>query len=163
KMRVGEIVRLSPEARYPRAPPDARRPRRAVRGATASPRSSGGCASGALGVGWMRRAWLPVVASSALVLVAAPARALDKQGSGARMLVPSELDVITGITSTWNAGPGAIEVGTRVEHDRPADGGGYANVDPSLAQTYVDARVRYLYSLAQLMPELGHALHDGDV
>ena len=44
----------------------------------------------------------------------------------------------------------------RVEHDRPVDRGGFT-------QSYLDARVRYLYSLAKVWPELGRALIDGDI
>ena len=43
----------------------------------------------------------------------------------ARKLVPSELDVITGVTSTWRLGPGAIEGGARIEVDGTLDKGGY--------------------------------------
>jgi hypothetical protein len=83
---------------------------------------------------------------------------------GARFLVPSEFDVITGVTSTWRAGPGAIEMGARVEHDRPLDRGGY-ETPPSVldSQTYVDVRARYLYSVAAVAPKVRDALIDGDV
>ena len=80
----------------------------------------------------------------------------DRTRRGARKLAPTEFDVISGVTSTWGLGPGAIELGTRIEHDRPVDEG-------SFTQTYVDARARYLYSLAKVFPGLGRALQDGDV
>ncbi len=64
----------------------------------------------------------------------------DKEREGLAKLSPTELDLIAGLTSTWNAGPGAIELGTRVEQDRPVDHDG-----PS--QTYADVRARYLLSL----------------
>ena len=81
---------------------------------------------------------------------------------GARKLVPSELDVITGITSTWRLGPGALEGGARVEIDGTLDTGGY--VGPTRArQTYADVRARYLYSLAAIAPRVGPALRGGDV
>jgi hypothetical protein len=70
--------------------------------------------------------------------------------------VPSEGDVIAGVTSTWDAGPGALELGTRVEHDRPLD-------ESSFTQTYVDARARYLYSLKDSLPGVGRARVDGDM
>jgi hypothetical protein len=80
----------------------------------------------------------------------------DRERDGAAMLAPTELDVITGLTSTWALGPGALELGTRFEHDRPVDRGG-AN------QSYVDARARYLYSLAKLWPALERGLRKGDI
>ena len=43
----------------------------------------------------------------------------------ARKFVPSELDVITGVTSTWRLGPGALEGGARFELDATLDHGGY--------------------------------------
>jgi hypothetical protein len=66
----------------------------------------------------------------------------DKEMEGLDKLTPSELDVIVGITSTWDVGPGATELGARVENDRPVD-------NDSKAQTYGDVRVRYILSLAQ--------------
>ncbi|RYE89226.1 MAG: hypothetical protein EOO75_12175 [Myxococcales bacterium] len=80
----------------------------------------------------------------------------DRTRRGGRKLAPTEFDVISGLTSTWTLGPGALEVGSRVEHDRPLDQG-------SFTQTYVDVRTRYLYSLAKVFPGLGPALGDGDV
>ncbi|HKQ68363.1 MAG TPA: hypothetical protein VJT73_03450 [Polyangiaceae bacterium] len=65
----------------------------------------------------------------------------DRQRKGLAIFAPTEFDVIVGLTTTWPAGPGALELGARVEHDRPVDQG-------SFTQTYVDARARYLYSLA---------------
>jgi hypothetical protein len=80
----------------------------------------------------------------------------DREREKVGKLAPTELDVIAGVTTTWAVGPGALEIGTRVEHDRPVDRGG-AN------QTYVDARSRYVYSLAKVFPGLGKALAGGDV
>jgi hypothetical protein len=80
----------------------------------------------------------------------------DRERDGAAKLSPTELDVITGVTSTWGMGPGALELGTRFEHDRPVDREG-----PN--QSYVDVRGRYLYSLAKVWPGLERALHQGDV
>jgi hypothetical protein len=79
----------------------------------------------------------------------------DRERDGAGKLAPTELDVITGLTSTWGVGPGALELGTRFEHDRPIDREG-AN------QSYVDVRGRYLYSLARVWPGLERGLH-GDI
>jgi hypothetical protein len=76
----------------------------------------------------------------------------DRDRSGAAKLVPSELDLIGGVTTTWGVGPGALEFGTRAETDRNLDRGNYS-------QTYVDARLRYLYSLADQFPAAGTALH----
>jgi hypothetical protein len=80
----------------------------------------------------------------------------DKTRHGIDVLVPTELDLIAGVTTTFNAGPGAVELGSRIEHDMPLDKG-------TFTQTYVDTRARYLYSLASLCPGLGSALGDGDV
>jgi hypothetical protein len=80
----------------------------------------------------------------------------DRDRDGVRKLGPTELDGIVGLTSTWEVGPGALEVGTRFEHDRPVDRGG-------ASQSYVDVRARYLYSLAAALPGLAPALRDGDV
>lgn len=80
----------------------------------------------------------------------------DRQRSGARKLAASELDLISGVSSTWSVGPGALEFGSRVEHDRPVGRAG-------ATQTYVDARARYLYSLAALVPDLARVLRDGDL
>ena len=80
----------------------------------------------------------------------------------ARKLVPSELDVITGVTSTWRLGPGALEGGARVEIDGTLDRGGYPGTT-SARQTYADVRARYLYSLAAIAPSVGPALRGGDV
>lgn len=80
----------------------------------------------------------------------------DRTEKGARIFAPTEFDVIAGLTSTNPLGPGALELGARVEHDRPIDRG-------TFSQTYVDARARYLYSLASVWPKLGHDLVDGDI
>ncbi len=81
----------------------------------------------------------------------------DRERSGAKKLSPTELDVITGLTTTHRVGEGLdLEVGVRVEHDRPADRGGFT-------QTYADTRVRALYSLAEIVPSLGRDLASGDI
>jgi hypothetical protein len=79
----------------------------------------------------------------------------DRTLDGVEKLKPTELDLIGGVTSTWGVGKGALEGGLRFENDRP--------LGPGKSQSYVDARARYLYSLAALFPRLGPALHDGDV
>jgi len=76
----------------------------------------------------------------------------DRDREGAAKLVPSEFDFIGGVTSTWMLGPGAFEFGTRVESDMNVDRGSYS-------QTYVDARARYLYSLADHVPELAQQMN----
>jgi hypothetical protein len=81
----------------------------------------------------------------------------DRERKKALVFAPSELDLIGGLTSTNGLTRGFdLELGARVEHDRPVDRGNYA-------QTYVDARARLLYSAAALSPSLGHSLLDGDV
>ena len=87
----------------------------------------------------------------------------DRTAVGAwRKVVPSELDIITGVTSTWRLGPGALEGGARVEIDGTLDKGGYPG-PTSARQTYADVRARYLYSLAAIAPAVGPALRGGDV
>jgi hypothetical protein len=80
----------------------------------------------------------------------------DKQKKGLGVFVPTELDVIGGLTSTWGAGPGDLELGARYERDMPVDRGGFV-------QSYADARARYLYSFAKRAPSVGNALVDGDI
>ncbi|MBL8610738.1 MAG: hypothetical protein JNL38_25585 [Myxococcales bacterium] len=80
----------------------------------------------------------------------------DRERPGALALSPTEGDVITGLTSTWDVWPGALELGARFEHDRPLDRSGFS-------QTYADARLRYLYSASAVAPAVGRALRDGDV
>jgi hypothetical protein len=80
----------------------------------------------------------------------------DRDRAGAREFAPTELDLIGGVTSTWGLGPTALELGTRVEHDRPVDRDG-------ASQTYVDARARLLASAGAIWPGLRDALRNGDV
>ncbi len=80
----------------------------------------------------------------------------DRLVSGAHKLVPTELDLIGGVTTTWPVGPGGLEVGARYERDMPIDRTGFS-------QAYADVRARYLYSLASLWPRLGDRLADGDI
>jgi hypothetical protein len=80
----------------------------------------------------------------------------DRMRSDGGMVMPSELDLIAGVTSTQAAGPGALEEGVRVEQDRPVDKGHFS-------QTYVDARARYLVSGSRFWPGLRQALRGGDV
>ena len=87
----------------------------------------------------------------------------DRTRSGLRKLIPSEGDVITGLTSTWGLGPGALELGARVEHDRTLDATTEELRIPPDSQTYVDMRARWLYSAAAIWPKVGEALGDGDV
>jgi hypothetical protein len=69
----------------------------------------------------------------------------DRERPGLAKLVPSEFDIIAGLTTTWALPVGAVELGSRVESDMNVDRGSYS-------QTYVDARARYLYSLADHVP-----------
>ena len=81
----------------------------------------------------------------------------DRQRKKALLFAPSELDLIGGLTSTNGVGKGVdLELGARVEHDRPVDRGDFT-------QTYVDARARLLFSGAALSPDLGQSLRDGDL
>jgi hypothetical protein len=82
----------------------------------------------------------------------------------ARKFVPSELDVIAGVTTTWRLGPGALEAGARYEVDTALDHGGYKAQEPaSDKQRYADVRARWLYSTAAIFPGVGPALRGGDV
>jgi hypothetical protein len=67
----------------------------------------------------------------------------DRERSGLGKLAISELDLIIGLTSTFAVGPGALELGARVEQDRGVD-------RPVPTQTYVDARGRYLLAFGDL-------------
>lgn len=87
-----------------------------------------------------------------------------KARPGARVLVPSEIDLIGGLTSTWPVGPGKLEGGARVELDQSLDRGGYPDTDQTgNSQIYGDVRMRYLLSLAAIHPAAGEALADGDL
>jgi hypothetical protein len=81
----------------------------------------------------------------------------DKTRKSALVFVPTEFDVIAGVTTTDPVTKGVdVELGTRFEHDRPVDRGGFT-------QSYVDARTRALYSLGKIFPGLAHDLVEGDV
>lgn len=81
----------------------------------------------------------------------------DRDRKGVTKLAPTELDVITGLTTTRALATGLDgELGARVEHDRPVDRGGFS-------QTYLDVRTRLLYSLAAVVPSLKRDLLDGDI
>lgn len=80
----------------------------------------------------------------------------DRTRKGGLVFAPTELDVITGLTTTHAVGKGDIEIGARVEIDTPIDQGGFS-------QKYVDLRARYLYSLAKVIPHLARDLADGDI
>ncbi len=81
----------------------------------------------------------------------------DRTRRGAAILSPTELDIIGGVTTT-NAlfKGGDLELGVRVENDRPVD-------RPGFMQTYADTRARLLYSLATIYPALKRDLIDGDI
>lgn len=88
----------------------------------------------------------------------------QKARPGGRVFVPSEIDFIGGVTSTWRLGPGALEGGARVEVDRALDPGGYPSGRRApKTQTYGDVRFRYLMSLAAVAPDAAAKLADGDV
>jgi hypothetical protein len=80
----------------------------------------------------------------------------DRDRSGGLKLVPTEFDSIVGLTSTWEAAKGSIEMGIRYERDTPLDRGVYA-------QEYADLRVRYVYSINAFAPGLRRALAGGDI
>jgi hypothetical protein len=80
----------------------------------------------------------------------------DRERRGARKLIPSELDIITGLTSTWPVDRMALEVGARFEGDFPVDRGGFS-------QRYADVRGRLLFALSAFEPAVQDALWGGDV
>jgi hypothetical protein len=81
----------------------------------------------------------------------------DRDRSGVKKLLPTELDVIGGLTSTWALGVAtAVELGVRAERDMPVDRG-------SFVQSYGDARLRLLYSMAPVIEGLDRALQGGDI
>jgi hypothetical protein len=80
----------------------------------------------------------------------------DRDRAGGRKLIPSELDVITGLTSTWPIDRMALELGARFEGDFPVDRGGYS-------QRYVDVRARLLFALSAFQPSVQDALLGGDL
>ena len=80
----------------------------------------------------------------------------DRERPGLEKLLPSEFDVISGLTSTWPVGPTAVEIGSRLEWDLPIDRG-------SFSQKYVDARARWLFALSSFWPGLKDALAGGDI
>jgi hypothetical protein len=91
----------------------------------------------------------------------------DRNLPGFQKLVPSELDLISGVTSTWPVGLAALELGVRGEVDLPLNEPSEAErtEDESLGykQAYVDARTRLLLSGARFWPGLRQALAGGDV
>jgi len=80
----------------------------------------------------------------------------DRKRAGAGKAAPSELDLMSGLTSTWRLGPTAIELGSRFQHERPVDRGNFT-------QTFVDTRVRLLYSLREVAPAVSDSLGGGDL
>lgn len=50
----------------------------------------------------------------------------DRTRKGALVFSPTELDIISGLTTTWTLGSSAaVEMGLRFEHDRPVDREGF--------------------------------------
>ena len=81
----------------------------------------------------------------------------DRKQHGLALLRPSEIDVITGLTTTWPLGrPTALELGVRGERDMPADRKG-------LTQSYADMRANLLFDVAPTWPQLASALSGGDI
>lgn len=85
----------------------------------------------------------------------------DRELDGAKKLIPTELDVITGLTSTWGLfKAGAIEFGTRYERDMPLYKGPKGT---TLTQSYADARAKLLLGLTDLHPSVRRALEGNDL
>jgi hypothetical protein len=91
----------------------------------------------------------------------------DRLRPGLGKLVPSEMDIISGVTSTWPLGPTAIEFGVRVEGDFSLDRNECSEKLPEevrltgCEQVYGDARTRWLVDFADLVPGLSSALGGG--
>jgi hypothetical protein len=81
----------------------------------------------------------------------------DREQHGLALLRPSEVDVLTGLTTTWPLGrPSALELGVRGERDMPADRKG-------LVQAYGDTRAKLLFDLLPVWPQLTPALRGGTI
>ncbi|HEX2735069.1 MAG TPA: hypothetical protein VHM70_25865 [Polyangiaceae bacterium] len=81
----------------------------------------------------------------------------DRRQNGFAVLKPSELDVISGLTTTWTLGaPTALEFGARFERDMPVDRSG-------VVQSYADTRLKLLYSLGEMIKGLNSALGGGNL
>jgi len=81
----------------------------------------------------------------------------DRKQHGLALLRPSEIDMITGVTTTWPLGrPSALELGVRGERDVPADRKG-------LTQSYADTRANLLFDVAPTWPQLASVLSGGDI
>ncbi|HWA72958.1 MAG TPA: hypothetical protein VG937_11505 [Polyangiaceae bacterium] len=79
----------------------------------------------------------------------------DRQRRGLSVLAPSELDVISGVTSTWPLGAvSALELGARIERDMSVDRGSYS-------QSYADGRARLLFDSGDTWPQIANALRHG--
>jgi hypothetical protein len=79
----------------------------------------------------------------------------DRQRRGLRVLAPSELDVISGLTTTWPLGSlSALELGARIERDMSVDRGSYS-------QSYADGRARLLFASGDALPKVSSALAHG--
>jgi hypothetical protein len=79
----------------------------------------------------------------------------DRQRRGALVLAPTELDLISGLTSTWPLGASsALELGARGERDMSLDRGSYS-------QAYADARGRLLFVSGNTWPKVAQALEHG--
>lgn len=93
----------------------------------------------------------------------------DRMRPGLGKLAPSEMDVITGLTSTWPIGPTAIELGVRAEGDFTLDRNECSDALPEKVrltgcqQVYSDARARWLVNFSDLVPGLTSALAGGGI
>lgn len=93
----------------------------------------------------------------------------DRLRPGLGKLAPSELDIITGLTSTWPVGPTAIEVGVRAEGDFTIDRDECSDELPEdvrrtgCQQVYGDMRARWLVNFSDLVPGLAPALAGGGI
>ena len=80
----------------------------------------------------------------------------DRDRSGLGKILPSEFDIIAGLTSTWPVARGALEFGVRAEGDFPVDQG-------TKTQSYIDARTRYSFALGEYFASLRDGLAGGDI
>ena len=80
----------------------------------------------------------------------------DFRRGGAKAFLPTEFDFIGGLSTQWAVGHVGLELGVRLENDRPVDRGNYQ-------QTYGDVRARLLWSAVPFFPDLAKRLNGGDL
>jgi hypothetical protein len=80
----------------------------------------------------------------------------DSTRKGALVFVPTEGDIIVGVTSAFEVKAGTMELGIRAEHDRSLDRSGFT-------QSYADLRGRWLWDAGDWVQSLRDSLAEGTV